>query len=167
MVDENVHDQQPRWRLRRRQPRRWISFKFTPYLNSAHHLIAPRMAVAAPTSFGFKNLMETIMVNVHRAEIRPLNVPLLAPFSIATSRLEKVENVAIRIELRNGYVGWAEAPILPFVMAEDQRTAIWDQAAMAAQGNRHGGGKLTVAVLLAGGRKRSSRQRARAGLQSP
>ena len=113
-----------------------FSLKSTPndalYLNSARHLkklrsisrIAPRMAVAAPTSFGFKNLMETIMVNVHRAENRPLNVPLLAPFTIATSRLEKVENVAIRIELRNGCVGWGEAPILPFVTAEDQPTAM-------------------------------------------
>ncbi|KAF4396279.1 hypothetical protein F8388_019825 [Cannabis sativa] len=84
----------------------------------------PRMAVAAPTNFGFKDLMETIMVDVHRAENRPLNVPLIAPFTIATCRLEKVENVAIRIELKNGCVGWGEAPILPFVTAEDQPIAI-------------------------------------------
>ncbi|XP_062117031.1 L-Ala-D/L-amino acid epimerase isoform X2 [Humulus lupulus] len=84
----------------------------------------PRMAVATPTSFGFKNLLETIMVDVHRAENRPLNVPLIAPFTIATSRLEKVENVAIRIELKNGCVGWGEAPILPFVTAEDQPIAM-------------------------------------------
>ncbi|XLT83480.1 hypothetical protein HN873_005233 [Arachis hypogaea] len=59
-----------------------------------------------------------------RAENRPLNVPLIAPFIIASSRLEMVENVAIRIELSNGSVGWGEAPILSFVIAEDQKTAM-------------------------------------------
>uniref|UniRef100_A0A5B6YM84 Dipeptide epimerase n=2 Tax=Davidia involucrata TaxID=16924 RepID=A0A5B6YM84_DAVIN len=88
--------------------------------------------VATPTSFGFKNLMETFTVDVQRAEGRPLNVPLIAPFTIASSRLEKVENVAIRIELSNGCVGWGEAPILPFVTAEDQPTAL-AKAAEACQ----------------------------------
>ncbi|TYK28449.1 L-Ala-D/L-amino acid epimerase [Cucumis melo var. makuwa] len=86
------------------------------------------MAAAAPadsrTSLGFKNLMETFTVNVQRAENRALNVPLIEPFTIASSRLEMVENVAIRIELSNGCVGWGEAPILPFVTAEDQPTAM-------------------------------------------
>lgn len=86
------------------------------------------MAATAPadarTSLGFKNLMETFTVNVQRAENRALNVPLIEPFTIATSRLEMVENVAIRIELSNGCVGWGEAPILPFVTAEDQPTAM-------------------------------------------
>ncbi|XP_059453621.1 L-Ala-D/L-amino acid epimerase-like [Corylus avellana] len=87
-----------------------------------------KMAATAPaetkTSFRFKNLMETFEVDVQRAENRPLNVPLIAPFTIASSRLEGVENVAIRIELSNGCVGWGEAPILPFVTAEDQSTAM-------------------------------------------
>lgn len=51
-------------------------------------------------------------------------MPLIAPFTIASSRLDKVENVAIRIELNNGCVGWGEAPVLPHVTAEDQQTAI-------------------------------------------
>lgn len=63
-------------------------------------------------------------MNVQRAEGRPLNVPLIAPFTIATSRLEKVENVGVRVELDNGCVGWGEAPVLPFVTAEDQATAL-------------------------------------------
>lgn len=82
------------------------------------------MAMATPTTFGFQNLMETFTVDVQRAEGRPLNVPLIAPFTIASSRLERVENVAIRIELKNGCVGWGEAPILPFVTAEDQAAAM-------------------------------------------
>ncbi|OIW18071.1 hypothetical protein TanjilG_19303 [Lupinus angustifolius] len=79
---------------------------------------------AAPITFGFKNLMETFTVDVHKAENRPLNVPLIAPFTIASSRLDKVENVAIRVELSNGCVGWGEAPVLPFVTAEDQSIAM-------------------------------------------
>ncbi|XP_076911813.1 L-Ala-D/L-amino acid epimerase isoform X3 [Bidens hawaiensis] len=72
----------------------------------------------------FKNLMDSFTVNIHRAEGRRLNVPLIAPFTIATSRLEGVENVAIRVELSNGCCGWGEAPILPFVTAEDQTEAL-------------------------------------------
>lgn len=81
-------------------------------------------AVQPSTCLGFKNLMETFTVNVHRAEGRPLNVPLIAPFTIASSRLESLENVAIRVELSNGCVGWGESPILPHVTAEDQPTAL-------------------------------------------
>lgn len=94
------------------------------------------MSTAAPavtkTTFGFKNLMETFTVDVQRAENRPLNVPLIAPFTIASSRLEKVENVAIRVELPNRCVGWGEAPILPFVTAEDQTIAM-EKAAEACE----------------------------------
>ncbi len=57
-------------------------------------------------------------------EARPLNVPLLAPFTIATSRLERVENVGIRVELDSGAVGWGETPTLPPVTVEDQPTAL-------------------------------------------
>ncbi|KAG9450521.1 hypothetical protein H6P81_010486 [Aristolochia fimbriata] len=80
--------------------------------------------ISTATSFGFRSLTETFTVDVQRAEGRPLNVPLLAPFTIASSRLEQVENVAIRVELRNGSVGWGESPVLPFVTAEDQNVAI-------------------------------------------
>ncbi|KAK8558193.1 hypothetical protein V6N13_073866 [Hibiscus sabdariffa] len=90
------------------------------HARNSMHVQVPSSA----TNFGFKNLLETFMVEVYKAENRPLNVPLIAPFTIASSRLEKVENVAIRIELKNGCVGWGEAPILPFVTAEDQPTAM-------------------------------------------
>lgn len=81
-------------------------------------------STAKPIAYGFKTLLETFTVDVHRAENRPLNVPLIAPFTIASSKLDKVENVAIRVELSNGAVGWGETPILPFVTAEDQHTAM-------------------------------------------
>ena len=57
-------------------------------------------------------------------EARPLDVPLLAPFMIATSRLERVENVGIRVELASGVAGWGETPTLPPVTIEDQPTAL-------------------------------------------
>ena len=63
-------------------------------------------------------------MKVRKAENRELNVPLLSPFTIASSRLDSVGNVAIRIELSGGCVGWGEAPILPSVTAEDQPTAM-------------------------------------------
>ncbi|KAL3748835.1 hypothetical protein ACJRO7_009989 [Eucalyptus globulus] len=68
--------------------------------------------------------METFVVEVRRAESRALDVPLAAPFTIATSRLERVSDVAVRVELRNGCAVWGEAPVLPSVTAEDQGTAI-------------------------------------------
>lgn len=73
---------------------------------------------------GFKTLTENFTVKVRKAENRELNVPLLSPFTIASSRLDSVGNVAIRIELGGGCVGWGEAPILPSVTAEDQLTAM-------------------------------------------
>ncbi|KAF6146610.1 hypothetical protein GIB67_008896 [Kingdonia uniflora] len=81
-------------------------------------------ATSKTISSGFKMLMETFLIDVHRAEEGPLNVPLLAPFTIASSRLEKVVNVGIRVELSNGCVGWGKAPILPYVTAEDQVIAL-------------------------------------------
>lgn len=89
-------------------------------------------ATTSTTSFGFRNLTATFNVDVQRAENRALNVPLIAPFTIASSRLERVENVAIRIELSNGCVGWGETPILPGVTAEDQSIAM-AKAAEACQ----------------------------------
>uniref|UniRef100_A0A2P2K036 Uncharacterized protein MANES_01G014900 n=1 Tax=Rhizophora mucronata TaxID=61149 RepID=A0A2P2K036_RHIMU len=91
--------------------------------------LCPTKALAAETpskgkKLGFNDLLETLTVNVQRAESRPMNVPLIAPFTIASSRLDNVENVAIRIELANGCVGWGETPILPSVTAEDQPTAL-------------------------------------------
>ncbi|XP_047315326.1 L-Ala-D/L-amino acid epimerase isoform X2 [Impatiens glandulifera] len=86
-----------------------------------------------PNTFGYKNLLDTFMVDVQRAEGRPLNVPLISPFTIASSRIDQVGNVAIRVELRNGCVGWGEAPILPSVTEEDQPIAL----AKAAEACEH------------------------------
>lgn len=54
----------------------------------------------------------------------PLNVPLLAPFTIASARLDHVENVAIRITLESGAEGWGEVPSLRPVTTEDQEAAL-------------------------------------------
>ncbi|KAK8965531.1 hypothetical protein KSP40_PGU003387 [Platanthera guangdongensis] len=81
---------------------------------------------------GFDALKATFSVEVIRAEGRPLNVPLIAPFTIASSHLDEVGNVAVRLELRDGCVGWGEAPVLPSVTAEDQPAAL-EAAALACR----------------------------------
>ena len=87
--------------------------------------VSPSPSPPSPVeSFGFGALKETFSVDVAAAEARPLDVPLAAPFTIATSRLEAVSNVAVRVELRSGAVGWGEAPVLPSVTAEDQPAAL-------------------------------------------
>ncbi|XP_022938632.1 L-Ala-D/L-amino acid epimerase-like [Cucurbita moschata] len=75
-------------------------------------LIADSAAPSAErVSFGFKNLAETFWVNVQRAEGRPFSVGLNSPLYFGDSKLETVENVAIRVELKNGCVGWGEVQV--------------------------------------------------------
>eukprot|EP00268_Persea_americana_P002508 TRINITY_DN1075_c0_g1_i5.p1 TRINITY_DN1075_c0_g1~~TRINITY_DN1075_c0_g1_i5.p1 ORF type:complete len:434 (+),score=87.11 TRINITY_DN1075_c0_g1_i5:704-2005(+) len=102
---------------------------------------------AAPTmSFGLKSLTETFVIDVEKAEGRPLNVPLTAPFTIASSRLDSVGNVAIRVELSNGCAGWGETPILPSVTAEDQITAL-EKVGVACAALRRARGRTLGSVL--------------------
>lgn len=61
---------------------------------------------------------------IERVDCFPLNAPLLAPFTIATSRIDGVRNAAVRVTLADGSVGWGETPTLPPVTAEDQPTAL-------------------------------------------
>jgi L-alanine-DL-glutamate epimerase-like enolase superfamily enzyme len=61
---------------------------------------------------------------IERIDIFPLDVPLKAPFTIATSRLDHVHNTAVRVTLADGSTGWGETPTLPPVTAEDQPTAL-------------------------------------------
>jgi L-alanine-DL-glutamate epimerase-like enolase superfamily enzyme len=61
---------------------------------------------------------------IERIDIFPLDVPLKAPFTIASSRLDRVNNVAVQVTLANGASGWGETPTLPPVTAEDQPAAL-------------------------------------------
>ena len=82
------------------------------------HAILSSLSPSLPSaveSFGFDALKETFTVDMAVADVRPLDAPLAAPFTIASSRL-----VVVRVELRSGAVGWGEAPVLPSVIAEDQ-----------------------------------------------
>ncbi|CAM6092290.1 unnamed protein product [Calypogeia fissa] len=72
----------------------------------------------------WEDALDSFEVDVVGAEAMALNVPLLAPFTIATIKLEKVQNVAISVVLKDGSVGWGEAPTLPPVTAEDQAVAM-------------------------------------------
>ncbi|XP_047954124.1 L-Ala-D/L-amino acid epimerase-like [Salvia hispanica] len=110
-------------------------------------MAAAAPAAPTPACLGFKNLMETYAVSVQRAEGRALNVPLIAPFTIASSRLDGVANVAVRVELSNGCVGWGESPILPHVTAEDQPVAL-SAVAEACRALKQSPGK-TLGIVLA------------------
>lgn len=61
---------------------------------------------------------------IARIDVFPLDVPLKAPFTIATSRLDHVRNAAVKVTLADGSVGWGETPTLPPVTAEDPPTAL-------------------------------------------
>lgn len=63
-------------------------------------------------------------MNVQRAEGRPLSIGLNSPLHFGKSKVEMVENVAIRVELSNGCVGWGEVQVLPLVTDVDLETAL-------------------------------------------
>lgn len=75
--------------------------------------VLSEVSSAETTSFGFKNLTQTFWVDVQRAEEKPLNVKLVdkSQLDLGSARVEKLENVAIRVELSNGCVGWGEAAV--------------------------------------------------------
>lgn len=99
-----------------------LSLGFYLPLPPKRHKFVSQMGESSNCSL--KTLKQTFTVDVKKAENRPLNVPLISPFTIASCRLDQVKNVAVRIELSDGSVGWGEAPILPRVTAEDQATAM-------------------------------------------
>ncbi|KAK1553481.1 hypothetical protein QYE76_016498 [Lolium multiflorum] len=75
--------------------------------NRSPTLRAPTPPPPTPTEpSGFDALKDTFSVDVAAAEARPLDMPLAAPFTIASSRLDAVSNVAVRVELSSGAVGW-------------------------------------------------------------
>ncbi|PON49231.1 Mandelate racemase/muconate lactonizing enzyme/methylaspartate ammonia-lyase [Trema orientale] len=86
-----------------RKPNLKISAKasFLPGTADSTVEAVSEVSSAGTTSFGFKNLTETFWVDVQRAEEMPLKVKLGDPSS-------RLENVAIRVELSNGCVGWGE-----------------------------------------------------------
>jgi L-alanine-DL-glutamate epimerase-like enolase superfamily enzyme len=59
-----------------------------------------------------------------RLEAVPLNVPLLADFTISSSKLKTVGNVAVRMELDGGVEGWGEVSILSPLTHETQDQAL-------------------------------------------
>jgi L-alanine-DL-glutamate epimerase-like enolase superfamily enzyme len=63
-------------------------------------------------------------LEIRRVDIHKLDVSLIAPFTIASSRLDRVQNVAVQITLADGATGWGETSTLPPVTAEDQETAL-------------------------------------------
>ncbi|XP_037411186.1 L-Ala-D/L-amino acid epimerase-like [Triticum dicoccoides] len=118
--------------IRKRPARYGLQLPRQPAGVTRLRAISPSPSPSPPTpqqqkpmeAFGFDALKETFSVDVAAAEARPLNLPLAAPFTIASSRLDAVANVAVRVELSSGAVGWGEAPVHHPVTAEDQPTAL-------------------------------------------
>lgn len=77
--------------------------------------------------------MPTTPRQIAALDAYPLEVPLLAPFTIATAALGSVQNVAVRARLRSGAEGWGEIPTLRPVTVEDQPAAIAAVGAVAPQ----------------------------------
>ncbi len=55
---------------------------------------------------------------------RPLNVPLIEPFAIATGAQAEVRNVLVQVDLSDGTCGWGEAAPFPAVTGESQESTI-------------------------------------------
>ena len=87
--------------------------------------------------------------HIEAVQAFPLNVPLLAPFTIASARLEQVTNVAVCVRLAGGAEGWGEIPSLPPVTVADQTTALHAVAAVAERlRGRDGAAWMTLAADL-------------------
>jgi L-alanine-DL-glutamate epimerase-like enolase superfamily enzyme len=101
---------------------------------------------------------------ISRVDVYPLDVPLLAPFGISSSSVEKVRNVAVRITLADGSEGWGETPTLPPVTVEDQPVAL---AALAQEAEllvgRNAGDWRRIAGELA--ERRADLAAVRAGIE--
>ena len=63
-------------------------------------------------------------IHITEISLYPLNVPLLAPFAVASTRLNVVENVAISVALSDGTVRWGEASTLQLITVENQELAL-------------------------------------------
>lgn len=68
--------------------------------------------------------MKSSGLRIKHIRVHPLDVPLIAPFTISYSNLEFVNNVAIEVELADGSVGLGETPTMRPVTAEDQQQAL-------------------------------------------
>jgi len=63
-------------------------------------------------------------LQIESVAVYPLDVPLLAPFTIASAQLTHVNNIVIEIRLGNGIRGFGEGAVLPPVTLETQETAL-------------------------------------------
>jgi L-Ala-D/L-Glu epimerase len=66
---------------------------------------------------------------IHSITVKPLNIPLIEPFTIATGSVSDAHNVLITITLVDGSVGYGESAPFPPSTGESQETAL-----AAAQG---------------------------------
>jgi len=83
--------------------------------------LAARKQAKTGLSDGKAVLQDQTITNV---SVLRLEVGLKAPFVIASTLLDRLQNVAIRLDLAGGTTGWGEIPILYPVTPEDQAAAM-------------------------------------------
>jgi L-alanine-DL-glutamate epimerase-like enolase superfamily enzyme len=81
------------------------------------------VALVSSHSYPFHRHMNNPL-DIKRLDIHTLDVPLKAPFTTSSTKLEVIHNLAIQITLADGSIGWGEIPILPPITLEDQSTAL-------------------------------------------
>lgn len=74
---------------------------------------------------------DTVEPRIVHLESLPLRVPLREPFAIASATLSAIDNVAVRVTLDDGTVGWGEIAVLPPVTSVDAGSAAATVAAAA------------------------------------
>src|ERR1044072_9210258 len=57
--------------------------------------------------------LERAPLVVRRIDAIPVALPLKAPMKMAGVTITKAENLIVRVELKDGQVGWGEAPSAP------------------------------------------------------
>ncbi|KAA3474568.1 L-Ala-D/L-amino acid epimerase-like [Gossypium australe] len=62
-----------------------------------------------------RNLQTRFIVSSSTSSSELVTQSAVKPVTVGCSRLEKVENVAVRVELSNGCVGWGEVSVVPWV----------------------------------------------------
>lgn len=61
---------------------------------------------------------------IQSVSVYPYDIPLFAPFKIASANLTHVNNIVVGVSLQNGITGYGEGAVLPPVTVETQEVAL-------------------------------------------
>jgi muconate cycloisomerase len=66
--------------------------------------------------------MKPVTLAIKRIDAIPVALPLIKPMTLARTRITQALSMLVRIEARNGAVGWGEAACMPTATGENLRT---------------------------------------------